>query len=194
LRFCQPVFFHLAPYLQYFSLQNNPQLAALTTVRSEFMIPTYQALAVWKAAVLMTGLLTVGVVLPSRAQTSTATKSYYEISEEITLNGTISAVFVDPTTEMARTGCQLRLTTRSEPVYANLGRWGLQSEYASKLAPGQHVQVTGVLKSTGNHEILVARLLKVGSKTYTIRNRHGISLSPEARRRAIRNRQNGDSL
>jgi hypothetical protein len=158
------------------------------------MIRTFQTKAVLKTAVLITSILTAGVVLPSRAQTAVANKNYYEISEEITLNGNISAIFVDPASEMARTGCNLLLTTRSEPVYANLGRWGWRGEYASKLAPGQLVQVTGVLKRTGSHEILIARLLKVEGTTYTIRNRHGIPLSPEAGRRATQNRQNGDSL
>jgi hypothetical protein len=91
-------------------------------------------------------------------------------------------------------GSHLLLTTVSGPVDASLGRWGLLGRDALSVTPGQQVEVTGVMKTLKNKKVFVARIVKIGDKIYSMRNEHGIPLSPQARERAIEMGQKGQSL
>jgi hypothetical protein len=48
---------------------------------------------------------------------------------------------------------------------------------------GQQVELTGIMKMIREKQVFVARTVKVGSRVYTIRNQHGIAVSPQARGR-----------
>jgi hypothetical protein len=92
-------------------------------------------------------------------------------------------------------GPHLLLTTLSGPVDASLGRWGLRGRGALSVAPGQQVEVTGVMKTIRDKQVFLARTVKVRDKVYTMRNEHGIPVSPQTRERAGQNTsQKGESL
>jgi hypothetical protein len=137
--------------------------------------------------------------LPIQAQTTPAsTRSAgpytYDITQEVTLGGTVSTVLTKPSRGMIA-GSHLLLTTASGPVDVSLGTFGLKGDGALSVAAGQHVLVTGVMKTLKNQQFFVARTVKVGEEVYAIRNRHGIPVSPQARQRAIGNAaQNGETL
>jgi ABC-type uncharacterized transport system ATPase subunit len=88
-------------------------------------------------------------------------------------------------------GSHLMLQTVSGKVDASLGRWGLEGKGALSVTPGQQVEVTGVMKTLRDKEVFVARTVKVNGKVYTMRNEHGVPVSPQTRKRAA---EKGESL
>ena len=46
--------------------------------------------------------------------------------------------------------------------------------------------LTGVMKTVRDKEVFVVRSVKANGKTYTMRNEHGIEVSPQARERAAK--------
>jgi hypothetical protein len=133
---------------------------------------------------LLCGLLFAISAVPLGAQPAPTARPYYDIAKEVTLNGTVSSVLRKGT---AGTGADshLLLRTSSGAVDASLGRWGLQGKGALSVTAGQRVAVTGIMKTVKNNkEIFVARTVTVNGHVYTMRNQHGIPLSPLARARA----------
>jgi len=141
----------------------------------------------------LSSLLFAILVIPLNAQPTRDCSQYYDVRQEVTLSGTVSGVPARPGPGMIM-GSHLLLTTVSGPVDTSLGRWGLQGKGSLSLIPGQQVEVTGVMKTLKNKEVFVARIVKVGDKVYTLRNEHGIPLSPQARGHAIEMGQNGGTL
>jgi hypothetical protein len=129
----------------------------------------------------------ISLLPPVQAQAQTADRSAapssYDVSREVTLNGTVSAVLRQGSAGMIL-GPHLLLTTLSGPVDASLGRWGLRGKGALSVAPGQQVEVTGVMKTLRDKQVFLARTVKVGDRVYTMRNEHGIPVSPQTRKRA----------
>ena len=125
---------------------------------------------------LLSGLLFAILAVPLGAQPAPAAHPYYDITQEVTLHGTVSSV-------VTRTA-HLMLSTTSGSVDASLGRWGFMGKGALHVSAGERVEVTGVMKTYKDKQFFVARTVKVGSQVYTLRNEHGIPLSPQSRARA----------
>jgi hypothetical protein len=123
--------------------------------------------------------------LPVQAQTAerSAGPFSYDASKEATLNGTVLSVLAKPSPGMIM-GSHLLLSTLFGPVDASLGRFGLQGKGALSVAPGQQVEVTGVMKTLKDKQVFLARSVKVGDQVYTMRNEYGIPVSPQSRERA----------
>jgi hypothetical protein len=115
--------------------------------------------------------------LPSNARTNAAQKPFvslkYDINQEVKLNGTVTTVVTKPTAGML-SGSHLILGTASGSVDAQLGRLRLTGKDAVSVSPGQHVQVTGVIKTIHNQAVLLTRLIEVNGRVYELRNEHGI--------------------
>lgn len=116
----------------------------------------------------------------------------YNLSEEVTLNGTVLDVITKPTPGMLG-GSHLLLTTLAGPADISLGAFGLRGEGALSLARGQQVEVVGVIKAFKGNPVYLARVVKVGGHVYGIRNEHGIPITPQARKRASQNLQTGET-
>ena len=104
----------------------------------------------------------------------------YDISKEVTLSGTVQSVLTKHSPGMIM-GSHILIETSSGAVDASLGRFGLQGNGAVKVAGGQQIEVTGVMKTIKDKQVLMARIVKVGEKVYTIRNEHGVAVSPQGR-------------
>src|SRR5271157_318583 len=141
-------------------------------------------------AVLLAGLLFAISAIPLIAQPAGESPLSYDISKEVTLSGTVSALIAKPAPGMMW-GAHLMLQTASGKVDASLGRWALEGKGALSVTPGQQVEVTGVMTTLRDKEVFVARTVKVNGKVYTMRNERGIPLSPQARKRAA---EKGESL
>ena len=130
-------------------------------------------------------LCLISLLPPVQAQTAarTAGPLSYDVSEERTLYGTVSSVVTTPVLGMIG-GAHLLLTTSFGPVDASLGIFGLPGKGAASVAAGQQVEVTGVMKTIRNKQVFLVRTVKVGGEVYTIRNEHGVILTPQARERA----------
>ncbi len=113
----------------------------------------------------------------------------YDISKEVTLSGTVSSVLTKQSKGMLM-GSHLLLETASGPVDASLGRFAFHGKGALKVAGGQQVEVTGVMKTLKDKQVFLTRTVKVGEKVYAIRNQHGVPVSPQARER----QQKGEGL
>lgn len=125
---------------------------------------------------------------PVRAQTAALAAMpdgpfSYNLSEEVTLNGTVSSVLMKQLPNMVA-GSHLLLTTLSGLVDVSLGTFALRGKDSLSIALGQQVQVVGVMKTLKDKQVLLARAVKVGDRVYVIRNEHGVPVSPQARERA----------
>jgi hypothetical protein len=142
---------------------------------------------------LFTGLfvcaLVCSVLVPSPIQAETAQQPSglftYDISKEVTFSATVSSVISKPTKGMLM-GSHLLLAYGTGSIDASLGSFGLQGKGAPSIAAGQQVEVTGVMKTIKDKQVFFTRLVKVNGETYSLRNQHGVPLSPEARERLSR--------
>ena len=118
----------------------------------------------------------------------------YDVSKEVTLKGTVSSVLATSTRGMVP-GSHLLLATPSGPVDASLGTFGLRGKGALSVEAGQQAEVTGVMKTLKNGPVFMARTVRVGKQVYSIRNEHGVPVSPQARDRASRkSTPNGETI
>jgi hypothetical protein len=141
----------------------------------------------------LTGLLLAAFAVTLTAQPARHSPSYYDTTREVTLSGTVLNVVTQGSRGMTM-GSHLLLTTDRGIVDASLGRFGLKGKDAPLIGIGDSVEVTGVIKTLGNKEVLVVRNVKAGGLVYTMRNEHGIPISPQARARAGQQiGQKGDS-
>ena len=129
---------------------------------------------------LLTGLLFAILVVPLSADDS---HSRYDVSKEVTLSGTVSSVLYKPAPRMIW-GSHLMVETAFGRLDASLGRFGLEGEGALSVTPGRQIQLTGVMKTVRDKEGFLVRSVKANGKTFTMRNKHGIEVSPVARGRA----------
>lgn len=142
---------------------------------------------------LSSGLCTLAIIFisllrPVQAQTTEiATKAAeafsYSVTEEVTLTATVSSVLTKATPGTI-VGSHLLLATLYGPVDASLGRFGLVGNDAVSVAPGQPIEATGVMRTIKEKKVFLVRTIKVGDAVYTIRNEHGLPVSPQARERA----------
>jgi len=111
------------------------------------------------------------------AETRTARPFTYDVTQEVTLSGTVSSVLTKPAAGMIM-GSHLLLATPSGPVDASLGRFGLLGKGAVSVTAGQQIEVTGVMKTLNDKQVLLVRTVKTGGQIYTIRNQHGFPVPP----------------
>lgn len=122
----------------------------------------------------------------TRAVETRTAAPYYDVTKEVTLKGTVSSVVTKPSKGMVM-GSHLMLTTSAGKVDASLGTFGMKGKGALSVGGGEQVEVTGVMKTLKGQQVFVARTVSVGSQVYTMRNKHGIPVSPQARERAKQN-------
>ncbi|HUO14612.1 MAG TPA: hypothetical protein VMX38_06470 [Verrucomicrobiae bacterium] len=139
---------------------------------------------------LIAGLLFAILTIPLIAQPGH--KPFYDMSKEVTLSGTVSGVLSHPAAGMKMYGSHLLLATASGRIDASLGKWGMAGKGALSVAPGAAVEVTGVMKTIKDQQVFVVRTVKANGREYTIRNEHGIPVSPQSRERLAA--QKGESL
>jgi hypothetical protein len=132
---------------------------------------------------LLAGLLFATLAVPLGAQRAPETHPFYDIAKEVTLSGTVSSVQAKPSEGMIF-GSHLILETASGQLDASLGKWGLAGKGALSVAPGQAVEVTGVMKTIKDKQVFIVRTVKADGHVYTIRSKYGVPMSPQSRERA----------
>ena len=126
-------------------------------------------------------------VMPIHAQTAEVTTKpavhlRYDISKEVTLTGTVSSVVKSPTREMKMvSGSHLFVGTKAGTVDASLGLFAMKGQGALSVKPGEHVQMTGVMKTVEGKQVFIARVVQTNGHEYIIRNEHGFAYRPVAR-------------
>jgi DNA/RNA endonuclease YhcR with UshA esterase domain len=127
-------------------------------------------------------LLAIALAIPAGAQTpsrkaSPAAATRYDVSREVTIEGTVARVVSAPTPGML-VGAHVYLTTSAGTVDAHLGIYAMRGANALKIAPGERVRMTGVMVTVKDQPILLVRTAQTGAGTYAIRDAHGFPLRP----------------
>jgi len=104
----------------------------------------------------------------------------YDMSKEVMLAGKVSSVLVKPEPGMM-SGSHLILSVGTGWVDACLGRFALLGRDALAVEAGEQVEVTGVLETIHEKQVMLVRTVKVDGRTYVIRNEHGVPVSPQTR-------------
>lgn len=90
-------------------------------------------------------------------------------------------------------GAHLLIQTKSGVVDASLDRFAFRGYGALAISGGEAVSATGVMKTLNGKQVLLARTVRIASETYTIRNEHGVALTPVARQR-LAEKANGQGV
>ena len=135
---------------------------------------------------MVAGLLLAIVTVTLCGQTINPPRAHYDIRQEVTLTGVVLSVSRAPSQGMIP-GSHILLVTVAGKVDASLGKWGMEGSGALSAAPGQVIEVTGVMKTLLDKAVFVVRTAKVGDQTYQVRNEFGIPVSPQSRERALQN-------
>jgi hypothetical protein len=107
----------------------------------------------------------------------------YDVRQEVRLEGTVTSVVKRPTAEMRmEMGSHFLVSTSAGTVDASLGRFALVGKGAMEVTSGQHVQLTGVMKTENGKQVFITRAVITSGHTYVLRNEHGFPYEPAARR------------
>jgi hypothetical protein len=125
------------------------------------------------------------IQVPAWAQTAAATTTsdrpfHYDVSKEITLNASVTSVLKTPSRGMTM-GSHLMLATSSGTVDASLGRFAFRGVNPLSVTAGEHVEITGVMKTINSRQVLLVRTVKVNNHLYTLRNQSGTPLMSHGR-------------
>jgi hypothetical protein len=147
-----------------------------------------------KAATRLLAVVLAAMAIPLAAQSSPAPHPFsYDIRNEVTINGTVSSVLPKSAPGLV-SGSHLLVATASGNLDVSLGRFGLHGKGVPQIVAGQQIEVTGVMKTIKGQQVFLARTVKVSGETYTIRNEHGIEISPQARPGVQKAEAKGNSL
>jgi len=147
-----------------------------------------------KLTPLIAGLLLAILAVPLSAQPVHESHPFYDITKEITISGAATSVLKTPAEGMIL-GSHLLVETASGTVDASLGKWGLQGKSAPSIAIGEQVTLRGVMKTVRERQVFFVRTVEAGGHTYTMRNVHGVPVSPQSRERVSqKTAQKGESL
>jgi hypothetical protein len=99
----------------------------------------------------------------------------YDASREVTVTGNVHGITVH---SKAPSGAHLLITTSQGLIDAHLGRFALRGSQPLSLRTGEQVSVVGVMAWVDDSQILLARTISTGTKTFVIRDQHGALLFP----------------
>jgi hypothetical protein len=108
----------------------------------------------------------------------------YDVAEEITVSGAATRFLTKAQKGMVN-GSHLFLSNASGSLDVSVGTYGSGKE-SVEISTGANVEVTGVMKTLNDKPVLLARRIKVGERSYVIRTRQGIVVSPLARKHIAR--------
>jgi hypothetical protein len=99
----------------------------------------------------------------------------YDVSRESVVQG--SVVLYTAASTVAPIGPHAKIQTSSGVVDVHLGNASLIKQNDLILAPGDSVSIVGENLSFGSGSVFVARVLKKGSQTVTLRNLNGVPIA-----------------
>lgn len=123
------------------------------------------------------------VIQAQAVRSSQAYPFHYDISEEVTLNGSVTAVLKRAPAGMMN-GSHLLIATPSGPVDVSLGAYALIGKNALSVNLGEPVEVIGVMKALNGKPVFMARTITARDQVSPIRNQRGVAMSPLAREHA----------
>lgn len=97
----------------------------------------------------------------------------YDAAAEVTLKGTVDEVKEVECDTCGMTGTHLMLKTAADSMEVMLGPTAFLKERGITLAQGDEIEVTGAKIKTDGKQELLAREVKKGNETFTLRDRNG---------------------
>lgn len=134
---------------------------------------------------LLAGALTLCclVALPAAAQSPAPTSAVtagpaalapiYDVTREIKIQGNVLKIEA-VAGGAGPLGTHIQIQTPQGVVDAHLGSGSLASAQTLGLFPGQSVTITGMMATTGENSVLLARVLTTSNRIFILRNEHGI--------------------
>jgi hypothetical protein len=114
--------------------------------------------------------------------TATQTSYAYDVSRESVVQGTV--VSYTAASSVAPIGPHAKIQTSSGVVDVHLGNAELMKKNDVFLAAGDSVKIVGESVAGASGPVFLARVLRKGSQTITLRNLNGIPISPKEAARA----------
>lgn len=122
-------------------------------------------------------LLASWIALPSVAQMRgrgpRATAPMYNTATEVTLKGSVEAV-KQVTGPQTWGGTHLSLKTDKETIDVHVGPSWFLAQHKMSFAKGDQIELTGSRVKFGSEDAVLAREIKKGSETLTLRNAQGM--------------------
>jgi hypothetical protein len=109
------------------------------------------------------------------ANATPAASPLYSAANEVVVAGTISEVVTHPASGLPL-GVHLMLSTSQGNVDVHLGPYVAKALDFAALAQGAAIQVTGAMAHLAAGDVLLARTVVVGSRTFVVRNQNGLLL------------------
>jgi hypothetical protein len=106
----------------------------------------------------------------------------YDPKTEVTVNGTVEEVKEYPSRSGWRTGQHVTLKTDTGSLDVHLGPTDYWKKNGFELAKGDSIEVTGSKIKVDDAEVVLAREVKKGEKTVTLRNAQGVPAWSRGRR------------
>jgi|HubBroStandDraft_6_1064221.scaffolds.fasta_scaffold125806_2 hypothetical protein len=115
----------------------------------------------------------------------TVTTPRYDVSKEVTLEGTIQGVVKKPTAG-SMLGTHLMVSTSKGTIDAHIGGFVTRGPHAYSPAAGQSVKIVGVMTTINHKEVFLTRTIEEGTRTVQVRNEHGFLIVPGAKGRIVK--------
>ena len=97
----------------------------------------------------------------------------YDRDSEITLSGTVEEVVLIEGGCMGRTGTHLKLKAGDDTREVALGPADFLADRKIDIAPGDVLEVTGAPSRCCGNDLLLARTLRIGDRSFTLRDADG---------------------
>jgi hypothetical protein len=110
------------------------------------------------------------------------TASKYDVSKEVTVNGTVQSLVRKPAPG-TMIGAHLMVSTAQGTIDAHIGNYIAEGRFATPFASGQTVKLTGMMIEINQHNVFVVRTLETGGRTITVRNERGFLVYPGTKAR-----------
>ena len=119
-------------------------------------------------------------VVPKR----TVIASRYDVSKEVTLEGTVQSLVRKPAPGTMM-GAHLIVSTAQGLVDAHIGNYVAVGRYATSFASGQSVKLVGIMREFNQKNVFVVRTIQTANRTIAVRNDHGFLVYPGAKVRLL---------
>ena len=144
---------------------------------------------------LLTALVITLLAAPLNAGTSktfkrTVVAPRYEVSKEVTLEGTIQSVVKKPTPG-SMLGTHLMVSTSKGTVDAHIGFFVTRGPHAYTPTVGESVKIVGVTTTINHKEIFLTRTIETGSRTVQVRTKTGFLIVPGVKGRMVKTSTTG---
>lgn len=118
----------------------------------------------------------------SVAPKRTVIASKYDLSKEVTLEGTVQSLVRKPAPGTIM-GAHLIVSTAQGTVDAHIGNYVVAGRYATSFASGQAVKLVGIMTEFNHQNVFVVRTIQTEDRTITVRSDHGFLVYPGAKAR-----------